>query len=56
MVKKLLEVFKKKKCKNLVKENLEETEELKRKGDKFCVKWKWYDSRFNSWIDQQDII
>ena len=24
---------------------------LKRKGDKLCVKWKGYDSRFNSWID-----
>ena len=23
---------------------------LKRKGDKLDVKWKGYDSRFNSWI------
>ena len=29
---------------------------LKRKGDKFYVKWKGYDSRFNSWIDKRDLI
>ena len=28
---------------------------LKRKGDKFYVKWKVYDSRFNSWIDKKDL-
>ena len=26
---------------------------LKRKGDKLHVKWKGYDSRFNSWIDKK---
>ena len=29
---------------------------LKRKGDKLYVKWKVYDSRFNSWIDKKDLI
>ena len=29
---------------------------LKRKGDKLHVKWKRYDSRFNSWIDKKDHI
>ena len=29
---------------------------LKRKGDKLYVKWKGYDSRFNSWIDKKDLI
>ena len=29
---------------------------LKRKGDKFYVKWKGYDNRFNSWIDKKDLI
>ena len=28
---------------------------LKRKGDKLYVKWKGYDSRFNSWIDKKDL-
>ena len=29
---------------------------LKRKGDKLYAKWKGYDSRFNSWIDEKDLI
>ena len=29
---------------------------LKRKDDKLYVKWKGYDSRFNSWIDKRDLI
>ena len=28
----------------------------KRKGDKLYVKWKGYDSSFNSWIDKRDIV
>ena len=29
---------------------------LKRKGDKLYVKWKGYDSRFNSWIDKNVLL
>ena len=29
---------------------------LKRKGNKLYVKWKGYDSRFNSWIVKKDLI
>ena len=29
---------------------------LKRKGDKLYVKWKWYDNRFNSWINNKDLL
>ena len=29
---------------------------IKRKGDKLYVKWKGYDSSFNSWIDQKDLV
>ena len=29
---------------------------IKRKGDKLNVKWKGYDSSFNSWIDKKDLI
>ena len=29
---------------------------IKVKGDKLYVKWKGYDSSFNSWIDQKDIV
>ena len=29
---------------------------IKRKGNKLCVKWKRYDSSFNSWVDKKNII
>ena len=29
---------------------------IKRKGDKLYVKWKGYDSSFNSWIDKKDLV
>ena len=29
---------------------------MKRKDDKLYVKWKDYDSSFNSWIDKKDIV
>ena len=29
---------------------------IKRKGDKLYVKWKGYNSSFNSWIDKKDSI
>ena len=29
---------------------------INRKGDKLYVKWKGYDSSFNSWIDKKDSI
>ena len=29
---------------------------IKTKGDKIYVKWKGYDSSFNSWIDEKDIV
>ena len=29
---------------------------LKRKGDKFYVKWKGYDNSFNSWINKKDLV
>ena len=28
---------------------------IKRKGDKLYVKWKGYNSLFNSWIDKKDL-
>ena len=29
---------------------------VKRKADKLYVKWKGYDSSFNSWMDKKDIV
>ena len=28
---------------------------IRRKGDKLYVKWKDYDSSYNSWIDKKDL-
>ena len=41
-MKKLLDVFVKKNCKKLIKNNLEQKKYLK-KGDKLYVTWKGYD-------------
>ena len=29
---------------------------IKKKGDKLYVKWKGYDSSFNSWIDKKGLM
>ena len=29
---------------------------IRRKGDKFYVKWKGYVNRFNSWVDKKDLV
>ena len=45
--------------KKLQKTNLEELrveKVMKRKDDKLYVKWKDYDSSFNSWIGKKDIV
>ena len=55
MVNLLLEVFMKKNCKKLDKKNLEVEKEIKRKGDKLCIKWKGYDKSFNIWINKKDL-
>ena len=31
-------------------------EVIRKKGDKLCLKWKGYDSLFNSWIDKKDLV
>ena len=54
MVKKLLTFYEK----ELQKTNQHEfrTEKvIKKKGDKLYIKWKGYNSPFNSWIDKKDI-
>ena len=29
---------------------------MKKKDDKLYVKWRGYDSSFNSWIDKKDLV
>ena len=56
MVNRLLELFMKKNCKKTSQEKFRIEKVIKRKSDKFYVKWKRYDSRFNSWINKKDLI
>ena len=37
-------------------EELRREKAIKKKGDKFYVEWKRYDSSFDSWIDKKDLI
>ena len=50
----------KKNYKNLGQKKLKKVKEkvikIKRKGDKLYVKWKGYDSLFNSWINKKDLV
>ena len=48
--------FYEKELKKTNKEKFRIERVLIRKGDKLYVKWKGYDSRFNSWIDKKDLI
>ena len=50
------ELFMKKKLQNTYKKGFRIEKEMKIKDDKLYVKWKGYDSSFNSWIDKKDIV
>ena len=52
-VKKLLERFMKKNCKEQIKKEFRVVKTIKRKGYQLYVKWKSYDNSFNSWIDKK---
>ena len=56
MARKLLEHSIKKNCKRKMKKKFRIEKVIKRKGDKLYVKWKEYDSSFNSWIDKKRLI
>ena len=54
--KEFLELFTKSNCKEKNQKEFRVEEVIQRKGDKLHVKWKGYDSSFNSWIDEKDIV
>ena len=54
--KKLLQRFTKKNCKNQNQKQFRVENVIQRKGDKLYLKWKGYDSSFNSWIGKKDIV
>ena len=51
----LMKHFTKKNYQKQIKKSLELRKLLKKKGDKFYVKWKGYSNLFNSWIHKKDI-
>ena len=56
MMKKLLEYFMKKNYKKTNQQEFRIEKVIKKKGDKLYLKWKGYDSSFNSWIYKKDLI
>ena len=53
---KSLEHFKKRNCQKEIKKYFRVEKVIKKKVDKLYVKWKGFDSSFNSWIDKKGII
>ena len=56
MVKKLLEVFRKRKLQKTSQKKFRIEKVLKIKSDKLYAKWKGYGNSFNSWINKTDLI
>ena len=56
MVKKIIGTFYEKALQATNQREFRVEKVIKRKGDKLYVKWKGYDSSFNSWIDKKDIV
>ena len=54
--KKWLELFTKNNCKKTNQKEFRVAKVIKRKGNKLYVKWKGYDSSFNSCIDKKDVV
>ena len=53
LLKLMLELFTKTYCKKQIKKSLELKKVIKKKCNKLYVKWKGYNSSFNSWIDKK---
>ena len=54
-VKKIIGTFYEKELQKTNQQKFRIEKVIKKKGDKLYVKWKGYDSSFNSWIDKKDI-
>ena len=53
---KIIKTFYEKELQNTNQQEFRIEKVIKRKGDKLYVKWKGYDSSFNSWINKKDLI
>ena len=56
MVKKIIGTFYEKELQKINQKEFRIEKVLKKKGDKFYVKWKGYDNSFNSWINKKDLV
>ena len=54
--KEIIGTFYEKELQKTIQEEFGTEKVIKKKGDKLYVKWKGYDSSFNSWIDKKDLI
>ena len=52
----IMGTFCKEELQNISQEKFRIEKVLKRKGEKFHVKWKGYDNSLNSWIDKKDRV
>ena len=50
---KIVETFYKKELQKTNEKEFRADKVIKTKGNKLCVRWKGYDSSFNSWIDKK---
>ena len=56
MLKKIVGTFYEKELQKTNQQEFTIEKIIKKKDDKLYVKWKGYDSSFNSWIDKKDLI
>ena len=56
MDEKLMESFTKKNCRKKKQKKFRDEKVIKRKGNKLYIKWKGYESSFNSWINKTGIV
>ena len=56
VIKEIVGTFYEKKLQKTNQKQFRVKKVIKRKGDKLYMKWKDYDSLFNSWIDKKDIV
>ena len=56
MLKKIVGTFYEKELQKTNQQEFTIEKIIKKKDDKLYVKWKGYDSSFNSWINKKDLI
>ena len=52
----IIESFYEKELQKTSQEKFRTEKVIERKDDKLYVKWKGYDSHFNSWINKKDLV